>query len=830
MQGSYVEDSEKAVSDLDRFTMAHVPPRSQLLWVHACSCILKTMVTLALLDRFSVWVLAQQLRAHRSAPSSDPAQRTVLVTHVPRGGNVAATFGEWYGEEAVERVTMVVQSQALAPLVAEKAALSGGLREASAAVAASPGGERPTRRVPPFSPCADRVDTVDFCTELLLECDARLAAARRAVLASPPGTAEAAGLLRRAAFVTFKRARTASVAAQVVHACDASTWRVAAAPEPGNVLWDNVGRYTASQALAFQIASWGATCAFCALYLIPAAAIQSLTFSENLVKFFPPIKSLLTNDTAQSLVEGVLPSVLLFVLAWIWPLFLRLFTVWQGAITYADVDRGMTAKSFLFNVLIAFVSTVLSGAVASGLREFVNNPANIPKLLAVKVPATSRFFMSYVIIQVRCVVRRMSSYARCDCLAQGVGAAGGMVARWWQALQYGMRSRTARTEDDKWPPFHQPFGRFYPRVLLQIQILVVFSTIAPLMQAVSLFFFLPAITIAKTKMFWHHEKAYEGYGRMWPLVRMCVVLILVLYQLTMAGLLGLKGGIYPAWVMGVSTIPLTLLYSRRMAGRYNPSMMGAVPVEMYAERDRKRRGDRLLSAAHAGHDVSSPQLPQLPNVASPSRAQGLRSAASAPSLPDLMLHPPKPMPVSATAERLPYLLPALADVDSSLAADDELVRRFGRAGLAEVVSSTVAMAGAGASYLSRAANGLLRRMPASMQPLARAVLGMLADRVDLHSGLEDDPDEYEAFGAPPPQSMTELRTNTANRTLTSLASTTHASLSLIDEILERNEAHGIEMHETQDSIMGGGQALGGYTLPTRPSLIDLDLPQSHPSP
>ena len=665
MQGSYVEDSEKAVSDLDRFTMAHVPPRSQLLWVHACSCILKTVVTLALLDRFSVWVLAQQLRAHRSAPSSDPAQRTVLVTHVPRGGDVAATFGEWYGEEAVERVTMVVQSQALAPLVAEKAALSGGLREASAAVAASPGGERPTRRVPPFSPCADRVDTVDFCTELLLECDARLAAARRAVLASPPGTAEAAGLLRRAAFVTFKRARTASVAAQVVHACDASTWRVAAAPEPGNVLWDNVGRYTASQALAFQIASWGATCAFCALYLIPAAAIQSLTFSENLVKFFPPIKSLLTNDTAQSLVEGVLPSVLLFVLAWIWPLFLRLFTVWQGAITYADVDRGMTAKSFLFNVLIAFVSTVLSGAVASGLREFVNNPANIPKLLAVKVPATSRFFMSYVIIQ-------------------GVGAAGGMVARWWQALQYGMRSRTARTEDDKWPPFHQPFGRFYPRVLLQIQILVVFSTIAPLMQAVSLFFFLPAITIAKTKMFWHHEKAYEGYGRMWPLVRMCVVLILVLYQLTMAGLLGLKGGIYPAWVMGVSTIPLTLLYSRRM--------------------------------------------------------------------------------------------------------------------------------------------------PASMQPLARAVLGMLADRVDLHSGLEDDPDEYEAFGAPPPQSMTELRTNTANRTLTSLASTTHASLSLIDEILERNEAHGIEMHETQDSIMGGGQALGGYTLPTRPSLIDLDLPQSHPSP
>ena len=596
MHGNYVEDNGRAVTDLDRFTMSHVQPGSSFLWVHAASCVFKTLVTLALLDRFSAWVMAQQLRARRAAPTSWASQRTVLVTHIPPGADVEATFKLWYGDAAVERVTQVVHTQVLQPLVAEKAALSQALQAARAQLASSPG-ERPQRRVPALSPCGDSVDAIDFATELLLECDSRLAAARRAVLAHPPTAASAARLLRPAAFVTFKSARSASVASQVVHACDVGTWQVSAAVEPGNVLWDNVGRYTSSQALALKITSWVTTVVFCGMYLVPAAAIQSLTFASNLAKVLPVFKSFLLDPARQSLVEGVLPSVLLFLLAWVWPIFLRLFTVWQGVTTWADVDRGMTAKGLLFNVLVGFISTVLSGAVASGLREFVDNPSRTPQLLAVKVPATSRFFMSYVILQ-------------------GLGASFASVARWWQAVQYGARSRGAATEDAKWPPFHQPFGRLYPHILLQIQILVLFSTLAPIMHGVSLIgFFVPAITCAKVKMFYHHEKSYEGYGRMWPLVRVCVIFILVLYQLTMAGLLALKAGVYPAWVTGVATIPLTLLYHRRMAAKYNPSMLGAVPVEVYAEREQKvkqkRRGS-LPAEAHVhtvnGHHGSGDTL------------------------------------------------------------------------------------------------------------------------------------------------------------------------------------------------------------------------------
>ena len=476
MAGDYVAPAVGFVNDLERFTIGHVPPGSRLLWLHAASVAIKTAAVCALLARFSAWVLMQQLRARRAALAlSAPAQRTVLVTRLPPGADAEETFRTWYGEDALERVVPVVHGALLAPLAAEKRALHAEAEAARRVVAC--GGERPRRRVPAWWPLAERVDSLNYCDEMLLELNTRIAAARRAVLASPPDAARAARLLRGAAFVTFREARTASVAGQVSHACDGASWRVGPAPQPGNIVWDNVGRYTGSQASVLRVAAWALTVCFCALYLLPAAIIQSLTVTSNLLKAFPGLAPVLAHSPGRrAVLEGVLPPLLLFVLTWIWPIFLRQLTVWQGATTRIDVDKGQVAKCFLFNVVIVFISTVLSGAVLTGATaSLLHNPQHIPALLAVRVPATSRFFFTLVIIQ-------------------GVGANAGQMARWAQSIQYLLRATHTENEDAKWPPFHQPFGRFFPHLLLQLQILIIFSTIAPLIQAISLIYFIPAVT------------------------------------------------------------------------------------------------------------------------------------------------------------------------------------------------------------------------------------------------------------------------------------------------------------------------------------------------
>jgi hypothetical protein len=781
---SYRPSNVDQWSDLDRFTIAHVAPQSRLLWVHAASAILKTFAVLALLDRYSSWVQAQQLRARRAAATvAAPAQRTVLVTQVPPHTDVETVFRGWYGD-AVESVTPVMEPGLLSVIVAEKVARTKELEAARRQLAA--GGPRPTRRVPPWLPCGEVIDVLDYCEEMLLECNSRLAAARRGVLSRPPERK----LLRNAAFVTFRTARDATVAGQVVHGTDTSTWVCKPAPEPGNVVWRNVGSYSSSAQLALQLASWGATLCFCFLYLVPAAAIQSFTFAASLSRAFPPLRRALASPATQSLVEGVLPGVLLFLLAWIWPIFLRLFTVWQGVSTHSDTDRGQTSKSFFYNVLVAFVSTVLSGAVWAGLAQAISNPSQIPVLLAIKIPATSRFFMTY-------------------CLLQGVGGGGAMMARWWPAVQYMLRSRAAAaarrgaahgkrdtvpgaaavadaatavadaSKDDEaalWPPFHQPFGRFFPRILLQIQILVIFSTIAPLMQVVSLFYFLPAITAAKCKMLYAHEKDYEGYGRMWPLVRSCVCIILVVYQLTIAGLLGLKGAIYPAWVTGVACIPLTLILQRRMALRYNPSMYGAVPIELHTEVERKaaRRTtqarasqDGAASPAPAPKPAPAPEINLIDceiEMTEPSGsplAAWSRSILVGASATDLVslevagdavpLPPGEPQATPASPPPLPqlpppperrthpYLHPDL-DVDESLANDAALTLRYGQSStVPDVVLRGIISAGSSNNGVWRLVRAIFRRG----RKLTSCYCGLLVD-----NAATADADEEEA-GSPP---------------------------------------------------------------------------------
>lgn len=85
---------------------------------------------------------------------------------------------------------------------------------------------------------------------------------------------------------------------------------------------------------------------------------------------------------------------------------------------------------------------------------------------------------------------------------------------------------------------------------------------------------------------------------MWPLVRTLVVIILVVYQLTIVGLLALSSAYYPTWVCAVATILPTLAYARRMAGRYNASMAGA--GASFIGWDMRTSSDsRLAKSAHS---------------------------------------------------------------------------------------------------------------------------------------------------------------------------------------------------------------------------------------
>ena len=76
-------------SDLDRFTMAHIAPKSPLLLVHLASVILKTAVLFVLMYRLSLWVADAQDRVAADRMTR-PEGRTVFISDVPGGANAGA--------------------------------------------------------------------------------------------------------------------------------------------------------------------------------------------------------------------------------------------------------------------------------------------------------------------------------------------------------------------------------------------------------------------------------------------------------------------------------------------------------------------------------------------------------------------------------------------------------------------------------------------------------------------------------------------------------------------------------------------------------------------
>lgn len=147
----------------------------------------------------------------------------------------------------------------------------------------------------------EKVDSIDTWRKELEETEAKCAEVSRAVL---QGRGTEGAPLRPAAFVTFRSARSAALAAQAQHVQNPYAWRVAAAVQPGDVYWPNVGRLNYFKRVVAKTVVWGATVTLSALWMIPIVFIQGLTTLSNLTKIFPPLVPVLKSQVVRSIIEA----------------------------------------------------------------------------------------------------------------------------------------------------------------------------------------------------------------------------------------------------------------------------------------------------------------------------------------------------------------------------------------------------------------------------------------------------------------------------------------------------------------------------------------------
>ncbi|PNY03225.1 ERD (early-responsive to dehydration stress) family protein, partial [Trifolium pratense] len=255
-------------------------------------------------------------------------------------------------------------------------------------------------------------------------------------------------------------------------------------------------------------------------------AVQGIAKYEKLKKWFPPAMAVQLIPGLSSIVTGYLPSVVLKGFIYIVPF---------AMFAMAKVS-GYVSRRSLFDTI----------------GKFISHPKIIPSQLATAVSAQADFFVTYILTD------GLSGFSL-EVLQPGL-----LI---WDIL----KSCTIGCQREKNPYLYSlPYFRIIPFVSLSILIGLVYAVVAPLLLPFLIVYFCLGYVVYINQIQDMYETTYETCGQYWPYIHHYILLAIILMQITMIGLFGLK--LKPA--ASIATIPLllfTLMFNEYCKMRFLPS-------------------------------------------------------------------------------------------------------------------------------------------------------------------------------------------------------------------------------------------------------------------
>eukprot|EP00898_Chlorokybus_atmophyticus_P005530 jgi/Chlat1/5979/Chrsp4S06187 len=269
-------------------------------------------------------------------------------------------------------------------------------------------------------------------------------------------------------------------------------------------------------------------------FFVPVGIISGLAQIRYLQRL-PVIKRLVAVPFIRALLEGFLPSVaLLLVLSMMPPLTLALSSM-QGPISKSRMHRAAVSKFFLILVCNVFLGYTIGGTLWGQLQAILDHPRRAVEILGASVPSTATFFLTFVATRALLsfpfeLLRPWALIMALVDMAQG-------------ALK-GRRRMPAYKEE---VPYHQEV----PNHLNVIVLGLTYAVIAPVLLVAALLYF------SLGSLVWHHqagvlnvyERTYESGGKLWPLVHNRVLAGLLIAQLTLIGVFGLKAASHQVLIL-----------------------------------------------------------------------------------------------------------------------------------------------------------------------------------------------------------------------------------------------------------------------------------------
>ncbi|KAF9686398.1 hypothetical protein SADUNF_Sadunf03G0154500 [Salix dunnii] len=338
------------------------------------------------------------------------------------------------------------------------------------------------------------------------------------------------------AFVTFKSRHGAALVSQTQQHSHPLIWITEMAPEPRDVSWRSLE-------IPFRIlplCKIGAVVAASLLtifFAVPVTAVQGIAKLEKLKKWFPPAMAMELIPGLSSIITGYLPSAILKGFIYVVPFAMLGMAKLGGSISKSKEEIKACNMVFYFLVGNVFFLSLISGSLLDELGEYFTHPRSIPSHLASAVSAQADFFVTYILTD------GLSGFSL-EILQPGL-----LV---WDAV----KSCTAGRGDEENPYLYSlPYFRIIPSVSLSILVGMVYAVVAPLLLPFFVGYFYLGYVVYVNQIEDVYETAYDTCGQYWPYVHHYIFIGIILMQITMIGLFGLKSK--PS--ASIATIPLLLL-------------------------------------------------------------------------------------------------------------------------------------------------------------------------------------------------------------------------------------------------------------------------------
>eukprot|EP00873_Tetraselmis_striata_P045294 jgi/Tetstr1/465558/TSEL_010227.t1 len=221
-------------------------------------------------------------------------------------------------------------------------------------------------------------------------------------------------LAEPAAFVTFRTLKTTSVAASIMHHHDDSSWHFWAAPEPKDVIWDNLGKRQWERRLRNICAGvifrrglrllrhprgHGAACAD--FWTVRPRRLPQSLLNHDRMSANPVLSYILNMPWVHAGLVIVLPSLGLTLVLMLMPPVMAALSNWRGAISYSQIQWDTVNLYFVFKVVVIFLGSLISGIIifSTLVNALVFRPLAIFEILGSAAPRQSFFFITFILTQ-----------------------------------------------------------------------------------------------------------------------------------------------------------------------------------------------------------------------------------------------------------------------------------------------------------------------------------------------------------------------------------------------------------------------------------------------